>query len=116
MHACIRQALSDYIPVLTVIDTICQVNKPAVSVALPFYLVSALGGPYLPARRFRQNNRRNKFVKANIANHPVEIFPLIPDRRRFKLLRMIERSGKRIWPNVFVYNVLFVVDVTNAAS
>lgn len=57
-----------------------------------------------------------EFVKANIANHPVEIFPLVPDRRRFKLLKIIEHMGKRIWPNVFTYHVLFFVDVTDSES
>lgn len=53
-----------------------------------------------------------KFILQYANGHNVEIIPIIPNRRRTRLIvQPIERILARIWPNLFVYGLIAVYKV-----
>ena len=49
------------------------------------------------------------FVIKNTAGCLVEIIPIIADRNKFKLLRIMESIGAKMAPNFFNYGIMFIV-------
>ena len=104
-----------------------RVAKKAVIVSLPnmYYwrfrvrvlMGKDIGGKYrFPPEPIKDRHRwlpsyksSEEFVRNNSGGYPVDIIPVVAERRRNKLLKVIDTIGSRLAPNFFAYGGMYVI-------